>query len=263
MDYIEVTEIAGDNVSLEQVERLCRRYYWAGAYCRDKNVLEVACGSGQGLGYLASLSRSLRAGDISPALVQRARTHYRERVDIAEMDALALPFPDASLDVVILFEALYYLSDAARFVAEASRVLRPEGYLLIATANPDLYDFNPSPHSVRYYGVKELGALLHPAGFQCEFFGDTPLGSLSLRQRILRPIKRLAVRFNLIPSTMAAKKLLKRLVFGELVPMPAEIDVHTAQAMPCSPLRTDAAEVGHKVIFCAARKIGLPCALNS
>ena len=28
-DYISVTEIAGDEVTQEQVDRLCNRYYWA------------------------------------------------------------------------------------------------------------------------------------------------------------------------------------------------------------------------------------------
>lgn len=254
IDYSQVTEIAGDEVSREQVDRLCRRYYWAGGYCRDKDILEVACGTGQGLGYLAGMARSIRAGDISPVLVGRARQHYGERVDIAEMDALALPFAEASLDVVILFEAIYYLPDAARFAREAHRVLRQGGCLLIATANPDLYDFNPSPHSVRYFGVAALGELLEPAGFQCEFCGDTPVDELSMRQRVLRPVKRMAVRMNLIPATMAAKKVLKRLIFGELVPMPAEIDAGTAPAVPCTRLMAGVPDRRHKVLFCAARK---------
>jgi len=29
-DYISVTEIAGDEVTQEQIDRLCNRYYWAG-----------------------------------------------------------------------------------------------------------------------------------------------------------------------------------------------------------------------------------------
>lgn len=253
-DYVDVTEIAGDKVSQEQVERLCRRYYWAGEYCRDRDVLEVACGSGQGLGYLAGLARSLRAGDISAALVQRVREYYGDRVQVQEMDALSLPFSDASMDVVILFEAIYYLPDAKRFVSEAYRVLRPGGYLLIATANKDLYDFNPSPYSVQYFGVTELMGLLQSVGYDCAFYGDTPVDRVSLRQRLLRPLKRWAVRYRLIPSTMAAKKMLKRMVFGRLVSMPAEIRMDSAYHTAPSPILPDRPDHGHKVLFCAARK---------
>ena len=49
-DYKSVTEISGDDVSLEQVERIQNRYCWAKKYCESKDILEVACGSGQGLG---------------------------------------------------------------------------------------------------------------------------------------------------------------------------------------------------------------------
>jgi hypothetical protein len=44
-DFIALTEISGDEVTAEQVERLARRYFWVGDYCHDKDVLEVACGA--------------------------------------------------------------------------------------------------------------------------------------------------------------------------------------------------------------------------
>ena len=65
VDYLAVTELSGDEVSQEQVDRICNRYYWAGKYCAGKDVLEVACGTGQGLGYLSKLAKSLNAGDFS------------------------------------------------------------------------------------------------------------------------------------------------------------------------------------------------------
>jgi SAM-dependent methyltransferase len=170
----------------------------------------------------------LRAGDISPVLVKLAQAHYGERVKIAPMDAQALRFEDRSLDVVILFEAVYYLPSAEAFVKECLRVLRPGGTVLLVTANKDLYDFNPSPFSHRYYGVVELGDLFGSAGFACEFFGNTAVDAVSWRQRILRPVKATVVKLDLMPKTMAGKKALKRLVFGRLAVMPAEISAATA-----------------------------------
>lgn len=251
-DFLAVTELAGDEVSGEQVERICRRYYWAGQYCSGKEVLEVACGTGQGLGYLASLAKSVVAGDYSQPILDIAARHYGNRIELRRFDAQQIPFPDRSLDVVILFEALYYLSDANRFFSEARRVLRPGGKLLIATANKDLYDFTPSPHSFQYYGVPELAGALARHGFRTEFFGDTPVGAVSGRQRLLRPLKALASRFGLIPESMAAKKLLKRLVFGQLTRMPAEIDGKTAAQVAPAPIAAGRADTSHKVIFCAA-----------
>lgn len=255
-DFTTVTETAGAEVSLEQVQRLAHRYYWAAEYCRGKDVLEVACGAGQGLGYLASVARTVRAGDITPGLVAQARAHYGARIEISEMDAEKMPFPDGSLDVVLIFEALYYLRSAERFADECVRVLRPGGRVLVANANKDLYDFNPSPFSTIYHGVTELGTLFGSRGFRCEFFGNTPLEALSLRQRLLRPVKKCVINLGLMPKTMAGKKLLKRLVFGELVPMPPEIDARSAA--PYIPVRIDggAPNRGFKVIYCAATRPG-------
>jgi len=253
-DFTNVTELAGDEVSQEQVERLTHRYLWAGAYCDGRDVLEVACGSGQGLGHLAARARCLWAGDLTSRLVRDAHQHYGDRVALLELDAQRLPFPDSSLDVVILFEAIYYLPSAAIFVAECRRVLRPGGQVLVASANPGLWDFNPSPQSVSYYGVTELGRLFGEAGFTCRFFGHLPVDAVSFRQRLFRPIKKAAAALGLIPKTMAGKKLLKRLVFGGLVPMPAEIGPETTAYAPPIPLPSELPDRRFKVIYAAAAK---------
>jgi ubiquinone/menaquinone biosynthesis C-methylase UbiE len=251
-DFTTVTELAGDDVTIEQVKRLCNRYYWAGQYCAQKDVLEVACGAGQGLGYLSEVAGNLEAGDYSYEIVSIARRHYGGRINLRQFDALEMPFPDKSKDVIIIFEAIYYIPDAEKFVNECSRILRPAGKILLATANKDLSDFNPSPYSQKYYGVCELNDLFGKFGFNSEFYGDTPVNSISLRQKILRPIKKVVVKFGLMPNTMAGKKFLKRLVFGKLVPMPAEITADTAQYVEPIRIPNNLPDKKHKVIYCIA-----------
>lgn len=269
-DYISVTEIAGEEVTKEQVDRLCNRYYWAGKYCADKDVLEVACGTGQGLGYLSGVARSLEAGDYSEKILKIARRHYNDRIPLKQFDAQSMPYSNDSKDVIILFEAIYYIQNAERFLLECVRVLRPGGVVLIATANKDLYDFNPSPQTHRYYGVLELYHLFIKYGFKPRFYGDTPMDNVSLTQKLLRPIKKLAVQLNLIPKTMAGKKLLKRIVFGDLVKMPAEIGppispytqskddgANSNRSVFVEPdkIFPNKADTRHKVIYCAATLI--------
>ena len=253
-DFVDVTEIAGDQVSREQVERLCHRYYWAGEYCRDRNVLEVACGTGQGLGYLQSLSHSLSAGDYSQRIVDMAQAHYGDRIRVERFDAQNMPYANDSFDVVIIFEALYYIPDASRFIFECARVLRPSGKLLIATANKDLFDFNPSPHSFQYYGVVELAQSLAEADFKCRFFGYVPVDKLSWRQKLLRPIKKMVVDSGLMPKTMAGKKLLKRIVFGSLIDMPAEIRGSMFPYESPAEIPENLPDTRHKVIYCEASR---------
>ncbi len=252
-DFIDVTEISGDDVSEEQVQRLCNRYYWASGFTRGKDVVEVACGTGQGLGYLNSVSKSFEAGDYSKPIIQMAKNHYKNRVVIRNFDALDMPYDDYSKDVIILFEAIYYLADFQKFLSECKRILKEDGVLLIATANKDLYDFNPSPHTYEYYGVKELALILTQNGFSAAFWGDTPVNEVSMIQKISRPVKKIAVTLNLVPKSMNAKKILKRFMFGNLIRMPLEITEKTAQRVSPTQISDNMANKTHKVIFCAAR----------
>lgn len=251
-DYVSVTEIAGDEVTQEQIDRLCNRYYWAEQYCAGKDVVEAACGTGQGLGYLAGIARSFEAGDYSNEILSIARQHYGERIALRQFDAQDMLFEDKSKDVIIMFEAIYYIPDTEKFVRECKRVLRPGGKVLIATANKDLYDFNPSPHSYKYHGMVELNDLFSKHGFETEFFGDTPVESVSVRQKILRPVKKVAVTLGIMPKTTAGKKWLKRIVFGGLVEMPKEITAETSQYIEPVRISSSKPDTKHKVIYCVA-----------
>ena len=252
--YVDVTEIAGDEISNEQLERMCDRYYWAKAYCEGKDVIEGGCGTGPGLGYLKAFSKSLKGFDVSEEVLAAPRQHYGDRVEILTADAMNMPFPDNSADTILLYEALYYVPEAEKFLIDAARVLRPGGHLLIVTANKDLYDFNPSPHSHRYLGTVELKNELEAKGYEIvEMAGGTPLEKLSMKQRVLRPVKKIVVNLGLMPKTMAGKKLLKRLVFGKMVQMPAEITADMCEYTKPSPIKADEPNQSHKVIYCAAR----------
>ena len=252
-NFLDVTELSGDLVSRDQITRMERRYGWVAGYARGRDVLEVACGTGQGAGLIAAVARSYVASDVSEAMLQRARQHYGGRVSFVRFDAEDMPLAAGSMYVLVVCEALYYFADAPKFFRTVRNMLRPDGVLLIVSANKDLFDFNPSPYSRVYYGVRDLRDALAPLGFQCTFFGDSPLVEASVLQRVLRPVKALVTRLGLMPKTMAGKKMLKRLVFGKLVPMPFELTMPANPIGPPSRLSDDKPDLRHKVIFCAAR----------
>lgn len=252
-DFLSVTELAGDEVSKEQVERICDRYYWAAEFCANKDVVEVACGTGQGLGYLSSKASSIVGSDVSQPMIERAKAHYGDRFPLEVFDASEMPFGDNSKDVIIIFEALYYLPDVNAFFAECNRVLRPGGRVLLTTANKDLFDFNPSPYSHEYLGVVELKNRFANFAFETRFWGGTPVGSVSWKQKVLRPAKKIAVTLGLMPKTMAGKKLLKKIVFGGLVQMPLEIDEKTSVYNKPDSISADAPNRDFKVIYCEAK----------
>jgi SAM-dependent methyltransferase len=254
IDYTQVTEITGEPVSREQIERMLTRYHWARTFCDNREVLELACGSGQGLGFLARGAKKIVGGDYCPELLRIARNHYQDRVPLLRLDAQAIPFQDESFDVVLLYEAIYYLPDRVAFARECYRVLRPEGQLLLCTANKDLPDFNPSPYSFFYPNPLDFVQWLRPLGFQVECFADSSVDYGNRKQKILSEVKKTMVRFDLMPKTMTGKKIFRRLVFGKLVPLPSELTEDMGFPSNPYPISSERKDTVHKVIFALAQK---------
>jgi len=249
--YAPVTEIPGSGATQEQFMMMAARYRFAADLTTDRDVLEVACGPGIGLGYLARGARRVVGGDVDEHLLRTAQSHYGQRIPLARLDAHALPFADRSFDVVILFEALYYLREPIRFLVEARRVLRPCGLVVISTVNKEWRGFNPSPFSVRYFSAGELRALLESAGFVVDLLGGFPSTTATVAGKLLALARAGAIRVHLIPRTMRGKQVLKRLIYGPLRTLPAELA--EAAAEPLVPLRGNGAVHEVKILYALGR----------
>jgi len=250
-NYFSVTEIAGNKVTKEQMDRMYHRYYWASRYCKNKNVIELACGTGPGLGLINNIASNLIASDIDDEILLIAKNYYKSRIKIEHANATLLPYNNNSIDIIIIFEAIYYLENFQIFIDECVRVLTNNGKLLISSANSDLFDFNPSPYSFEYYGVRELSKKLKNSKFEIKFYGYLSIKEVSLIQRVLRPIKKILVAFNIFPKSMKAKEFLKKIVFGSLVTMPNEL---SEDYNYIEPTIIDSAKPNKdfKVIYCEA-----------
>jgi len=210
-----VTETWGLPATPEQLAMAYCRYKMAGDLAEGKTVLEVGCGSGMGLAYLVKRAAHVVGGDPTLELVEEARQHVPS-AELLHLSAEELPFRDASFDVVLMLEMIYYVADQERAIAEARRVLRPGGKLFICLPNRDRPDFNPSPFSTRYPSARELSDLVARHYFDVQLYGGFPVEPASSRDRVLDPVRHVAVRLHLIPKSMRMKALVKRLLYGRL-----------------------------------------------
>ena len=247
-DYSTVTETTGEAVRRDAIEKMYARYSFAASRAERRDVLDVACGSGQGLSLLAAAAKSVVGGDYTPSLVVDAAKHYGSRITFVCLDAEALPFAAESFDMVLCYEALYYFPDAEKFLREAARVLRTNGELIVVSVNPSWAGFNRSPYSVRYHSADELTSLLERHGFRADVRGAFPEREGGLVSRGIGLVRRGAVRLHLVPKTMRAKRILKRLFYGRLVPLPPELDSRRATIPTLEPVGSDGG-AAHTVLY--------------
>ena len=101
----------------------------------DTRLLDAGCGAGGALRLAADRGADVAGLDASEGLL----AHARRRVPgarIEQGDLESLPFDDASFDVVTGFNSFQYAARPAAALAEAVRVIRPSGRVLLLTWGP-------------------------------------------------------------------------------------------------------------------------------
>jgi len=261
-DYTAITELPGAALNRVQFARFAHRYAHGAALGRDRRVLEVACGAGSGLGYVARSAAGVVGLDYTAAVLQQARAHLGAGIPLVRGDARRLPFADAAFDLVLCFEAIYYLGDYAALLRESARVLAAGGDLLLCQSNPDWPDFVPGDLSAHYPTVPELAAALARAGFdRVELSGILPTTAGPDTRGALHRLRRMALRSGIVPRRGPVAGLLKRLAYRDLVPLPATLTPAAveaaASAVTLTPLAPDQPDRVQRVFYARATLINI------
>ncbi|CAH1078565.1 class I SAM-dependent methyltransferase [Candidatus Nitrotoga sp. 1052] len=142
------------------------RYALARQLSQHCTVLDVACGEGYGAAMVAETAYKVVGVDLSVDVIQHAKNNYRHHANLQFVTATCecLPFSDASFDCAISFETIEHIEKQKEFISELTRVLRPNGILILSSPNKHLYsdahDYHNEFH-VRELYRNELEELLH------------------------------------------------------------------------------------------------------
>jgi SAM-dependent methyltransferase len=142
------------------------RYAFAADQVGGREVLDVACGTGYGAGYMLERgARCVTAVDLSREAVEYARDHFGgSEGHFACADAVRLPFRDGSFEVVVSFETLEHLRAYGKFLSECKRVLRDGGIIMCSTPSRRVFSPNLAkplnPFHIKEWWPEEFRRLL-------------------------------------------------------------------------------------------------------
>ena len=146
------------------------------------DMLDVGTGTGRMLQLFAGRIDRGVGIDLSHDMLSLARTKlesdgYRHCY-VRHCDMYHLPMTDASFDVVVLHQVLHYAENPEALFYELSRVLRPDGKLLVVDFAPHGLDVLRRDHAHRWMGFSlgEIAGWCSLAGLRVddakELYGD-------------------------------------------------------------------------------------------
>ncbi len=123
------------------------------------DLVDMGTGTGRVLELLGPHARRAVGIDLSCEMLAVARANL-DRAGLAHCmvrqgDITQLPLPPASADAVTIHQVLHYAPDPARVVAEAARVLRPGGSLVVVDFAPHQLEALRDQHAHRRLGFAE------------------------------------------------------------------------------------------------------------
>jgi SAM-dependent methyltransferase len=111
-------------------EAMLSRFVTAGT-----RYLDVGCGSGMATQMAAARGAKVSGTDAADPMLAIARERTPDG-DFRNADLEELPFADATFDFVTGFNAFQYAGNPVRALAEAGRVTKPDGHIVVMTWGP-------------------------------------------------------------------------------------------------------------------------------
>jgi SAM-dependent methyltransferase len=173
-----------------------RRRWSASQAAEPEAVLDFGAGIGNSLPYLASAFPSARVTgiDVSAKSLEIAGKRFPDAATLVEYDGGALPFPQASFDLVFSACVFHHIEaeEHERLFRGLRELLRPGGWLVIFEHNP----LNPLTRAVVGACPFDENAVLIPARtlkarLQASGFGEVEIAYTAFFPRVLAGLRRL------------------------------------------------------------------------
>lgn len=103
-------------------------------------VLDLGCGNGNFLDIARTRSNLAVGVDLSFGMLSGCRARFDAAANLANVDAVALPFADDAFDAALALWMLYHVPDREPAYEELGRVMRPGGQLLVVTNGARHYE---------------------------------------------------------------------------------------------------------------------------
>lgn len=204
------------------------RYLFAADFCRNRHVLDIACGEGYGCSLLSQVAEHVIGIDVHPETVAYAESTYGSpNIRFIVSDATQIPLDDDSVDVVASFETIEHFQDHEKFISEIARVLRPGGLLIISSPNRTVYS-EQNQHENPFH-VRELDREEFRSALSAHFPNVLLLGQ--------RPICGSALIAECAPITIAGFESRDGLGYAQVQGLPsAHYFVAVASTAPLPPI---------------------------
>lgn len=134
------------------------------------NYLDLGTGTGRILELVSSRAVRAVGVDLNAEMLALARARIEKaalsHVQVRRGDLFQLPYGERSFDLITLHQVLHYLEDPSAAVAEAARVLKPGGKVVIVDFAPHALEFLRDDHQHRRLGFadKEVAQWCKSAG---------------------------------------------------------------------------------------------------
>lgn len=157
------------------VESVLQRELQARHQVQVPTLLDLGCGDGNNLVWLAAYAERLYGSDYNLVRISRARQRCPDAI-LFLGDILDYPVRDACFDVIFFNHVIEHVSDDAGALQTVRRILKPGGLLILGTPNEGAWwwqiayrrapDVRAKTDHVHFYTARSIGRKMEAAGLR-------------------------------------------------------------------------------------------------